>query len=134
MLLLFAGLCLAALLIWGFGAARGKAAHTAIITYQGEVIREIDLSAVTNTSTFRVGEPGAENVIQVSPEGISVIEADCPDQVCVEQGIRAHGPEPIVCLPHRLSIRFTDTVQNDAAVSETEINGSDGGLDAVVGR
>lgn len=128
-LLLFAGLCIAALAIWAYGAKQGTAAQTAIITYQGEVIEEIDLSAVTETRSFRVGPEGAGNTIQVSPEGVGVIQADCPDQICVEQGIRSHGPEPIVCLPHRLTIRFTNGTGENAAGE----NNADG-LDAVTGR
>ena len=70
--------------------------------------REITVSRITETETITTGEPGAQNTIQVSGEGIAVIAADCPDQVCVRQGVRAHGSAPIVCLPNRLSIRFSD--------------------------
>lgn len=93
----------------------------------GEVIRTVDLSAVKKTESFTVGEPGNQNTIQISPDGIGIISADCHDQICVHQGIRSHGPEPIVCLPHRLSIRFTapnpDGSDSDEAV-----------LDAVAGQ
>lgn len=79
----------------------------ATITLDGEVIAEYDLSQVRETEMFTVGAPGTENTIRVSPEGIAVISADCPDQVCVHQGVRSHGPQPIVCLPHKLSITFS---------------------------
>lgn len=91
--------------------ARGET--VASISIDGEVIATYDLSRITTTETFTVGEPGAQNTIRVSPEGIAVIEADCPDQVCVQQGVRSHGPTPIVCLPHHLSIRFSDGSDND---------------------
>ena len=81
----------------------------------------VDLSTVKKTETFTLGEPGEQNTIQISPKGIGVIEADCRDQICVKQGIHSHGPEPIVCLPHKLSIRFISS-------------NTDNSLDAVTGR
>ena len=94
---------------------RGTDETIATITLDGEVIAEYDLSQVRETEMFTVGAPGAENTIRVSSEGIAVISADCPDQVCVHQGVRSHGPRPIVCLPHKLSITFSaDTNGVDA--------------------
>ena len=86
---------------------RGADETIATITLDGEVIAEYDLSQVRETEMFTVGAPGAENTIRVSPEGIAVISADCPDQVCVHQGVRSHGPQPIVCLPNKLRITFS---------------------------
>lgn len=80
----------------------------ATVTLDGEVIATYNLSRITTTETFTVGEKGAQNTIRVSPAGIAVIRADCPDQVCVHQGVHSHGPTPIVCLPHKLSITFSD--------------------------
>lgn len=93
----------------------------------GEVIRTVDLSAVKKTESFTVGEPGNQNTIQISPDGIGIISADCHDQICVHQGIRSHGPEPIVCLPHRLSIRFT-------APNPDGSDSDEAALDAVAGQ
>ncbi|MBE5054908.1 NusG domain II-containing protein [Pseudoflavonifractor sp. DSM 107456] len=101
-------LLLAAALFW-FLRQRGTEQHVAIISQNGQILRTVDLDTITETETFVVGEPGAQNTIQISPEGIGVISADCPDQVCVHQGLRQHGPEPIVCLPNGLSIRFSAT-------------------------
>lgn len=110
------------LAIWFSGRQNGASQNIATVTLNGKTLYTIDLSTVTETETFVVGEEGAQNTIQVSPEGIGVIAADCPDQVCVRQGIRAHGPEPIVCLPHRMSISFSSNGTGDDA------------LDAVTGQ
>ena len=74
------------------------------ITLDGEVLREIDLSAVTLESQFTLETPYGINVIAVRPGGICILNADCPDQVCVHQGWLTGGRVPIVCLPHRLVI------------------------------
>ena len=96
---------------------RGADETIATITLDGEVIAEYDLSQVRETEMFTVGAPGAENTIRVSPEGIAVISADCPDQVCVHQGVRSHGPQPIVCLPHKLSLTFSTDANGVDAVA-----------------
>lgn len=96
---------------------RGADETIATITLDGEVIAEYDLSQVCETETFTVGAPGAENTIRVSSEGIAVISADCPDQVCVHRGVRSHGPQPIVCLPHKLSITFSTDANGVDAVA-----------------
>ncbi len=112
--------------LWMYLRKKESNSFTAVITYQGKEIRTVDLSTVKDTETFTLGEPGEQNTIQISPEGIGVIEADCRDQICVNQGIRAHGPEPIVCLPHKLSIRF---ISSSGACAD-----ADTALDAVTGR
>ncbi len=115
-------LCLALLGLWLFFRQKAASQTTAAIFYQGKEIRRVDLSTVTETEEFTVGSEDAWNIIQISPEGICIRSANCPDQICVHQGVRAHGPEPIVCLPHKLSIRFLESGQGDAS------------LDAVTGR
>lgn len=125
--LLLSLLCIILLAVWFVIHKKGSSQCIAEIVYQGEVVRTVNLSAVKKTETFTLGEPGAQNTIRISPEGIGVIQADCKDQVCVRQGIRSHGPEPIVCLPHKLSIRFSDSEGADGT-------GGNQALDAVTGR
>ncbi len=81
----------------------------------GTLIRTIDLSKVTETYEFTVSYGDEYNTIQVSSEGIRVIDSSCPDKICVHHGFLGSGM-PIVCLPNRLVIRWlteTDT-QYDA--------------------
>ena len=72
----------------------------------GELIREIDLSAVTEGYTFSVETPYGVNEIQVEPGDIRVTASDCPDGVCIHSGWLAKSGLPIVCLPHRLVIQL----------------------------
>ena len=77
------------------------------ITLDGELVEEIDLSAVTEPYTFTLEGPGGfTNTIEVEPGRIRVLEAGCPDQVCVNQGYISDGTVPIVCLPNRLVIEI----------------------------
>ena len=76
------------------------------ITVDGQVVERIDLDRVTEGYTFMVEDEWGSNTIQVEPGRIRVLEADCPDQVCVDQGWIADGTVPIVCLPHKLVIEI----------------------------
>lgn len=120
-------LCLlGALLALSLGGAwllRGLTAPgtVAVITLDGAEVERVDLSAVTREYTLSfTGERGLTNVLQVVPGNIRVLEADCPDQVCVHQGWIGTGAAPIVCLPNQLVIKLE--------------NAPRGGLDGVVGK
>lgn len=85
----------------------GRPEHTtARIEQDGVCIRTIDLSRVDESYSFTVEWEGGFNVVQVERGRIRVLEADCPDQVCVRQGWLSSGAVPIACLPHHLSIRL----------------------------
>ena len=84
------------------------------IVQDGTVIREIDLKTVTEAYTFDVSSERGTNTILVEPGRIRMLEADCRDRYCVNQGWLSDGAVPIVCLPHRLAIRQKDTGSADA--------------------
>lgn len=44
--------------------------------------------------------------LAVSPEGIQVIETDCPAQICRSMGAIRFPGYQIICLPHRLLIEI----------------------------
>lgn len=80
------------------------------IYQNGELIQSISLSQVSETYSFTVsGEGGAYNRVEVSPAGVRILEASCPDKLCVHQGALPGSLLPITCLPNRLVIRLTDT-------------------------
>ena len=85
------------------------------LVQDGVLIREIDLSRVTEEYSFTVVSPdGGSNTVTVRPGAICVSDADCPDRVCVSQGWLTDQSVPIVCLPHRLSISLAAAAETDA--------------------
>jgi hypothetical protein len=84
------------------------------VTVDGELLREIDLSAVAREDSFTIETSRGVNVVSVRPGAICVSCADCPDQVCVRQGWLAGGRVPIVCLPHRLVISLAEGGDEEA--------------------
>ena len=98
---------------WMFMNTDGK---TAVITLDGEVIDEVDLSKVEDFYTIDV-KGKHHNTIEAEQGRIRVSCADCPDQVCVETGWIEDGSKPIVCLPNRLVIEIKgDSAEVDITV------------------
>lgn len=81
--------------------------YIAHIYQDGILIQSINLANITSEYTLTFNAPnGGENRVLVQKDGISVIYADCPDQVCVHQGIIRNSLLPITCLPHGLVIEL----------------------------
>ncbi len=81
--------------------------YTAYIYQEGTLIQTIDLSKVTGEYSLDfTSANGGKNQVVVQPNGISVIYANCPDQVCVHQGVVRNSLLPITCLPHGLVIEL----------------------------
>ena len=88
------------------------------ISRDGVLLEEIDLNQVEESYTLTFEDERGTNTVLVEPGRIRISKADCPDQVCVNQGFISDGTVPIVCLPHRLLV---------------EIVGAEGDLDGGAG-
>ena len=84
----------------------------ALILSDGETVARVALPAARTTD---VEVPGKDICIRIEGDRVWVLHSDCPDQICVRRGA-CSGGAPVVCLPHRLVIRFTGggTVDADA--------------------
>ena len=92
--------------------------YTADIYQSGELLTSIDLSAVSQPYTFTVtGENGCTNEIEVRPDEIGIISADCPDKLCVHQGFISDSRLPITCLPNRLVIQLRPTDESESSIT-----------------
>lgn len=110
---LLAGLILVILISCAFAlflrrnAAGEDGSYLACIYQDGRLLQTIPLSQVQETYVFTLeATDGGRNTIEVSPGGIAITQADCPDQICVLQGRITDSLLPITCLPHRLVIEL----------------------------
>jgi len=84
----------------------------ACIYEDGELVHKINLNNVTKSYTIVIGG----NTVLVEKGQISMLEADCPDKVCVKQGAISEGAIPIICLPNNVLIKLTDD-ENDTDIT-----------------
>ena len=88
-----------------------------LIRRDGEVLYSLDLSKKTNR-TFVIPYGGSSNTIEIRDGRIRVMEAECPDKVCVRTGWLSSSAIPIVCLPNHLEISFASGNDDIDAVAE----------------
>ena len=93
-----------------------QAGGTVTVQIDGELVMELPLNGDTQ---LVLGEDEHTNTLVIAGGTARVVEASCPDRICVGHGAIQYAGESIVCLPHKLVI----TVQGGQA----------GGLDALTG-
>ena len=90
----------------------GSPVTRAEISSEGKILKTVDLNI---DQEFTITVDSGTNTITVKDGAIAVTAADCPDQYCVARGFCNSGTQ-IVCLPHRLVIRFLDNETIDGMV------------------
>lgn len=103
LIVLIAVLCAGA-----FVATRVLAGGQSAATGAQAVIRDADggeqRMALAEDGELTVTSSAGTNVVQVKDGRVRVLEADCPNQDCVNQGWVDDASQQIVCLPHKLYV------------------------------
>ena len=107
-LLLMSLLMLAALYLRGIGGAQGRSAE---IFLDGQLLQSIVLTDVEQE--LRVDSAAGYNIVQIGPQGVRMLEADCRNQDCVHAGAQTRPGGIIACLPHRLLILIVGEKEDD---------------------
>lgn len=98
-------LCAACAAAWVLTAALGSGG-VAVVRVDGEELYRIDLATVREAYDLEIDTKYGHNTVHVAPGAISVTRSNCPDGICVAQGEISQSGVPIVCMPHRLSVRI----------------------------
>lgn len=81
-----------------------KEGKRVVITVDGEIYQE---ATIDEEKEIEVKTDHGVNVVQIHEGQVSMIEADCPDQVCVKHSKISKSGETIVCLPHKVVVEIT---------------------------
>ena len=95
----FACALIGTLLIYG-----AKPAGQIEIISHGELI--FKGSSVKHGASTYINASNGENIIRIDEKGVCVESANCPDKDCVNSGYLKNAYLPIVCLPHKLIVRY----------------------------
>ena len=90
-------------------------AKTAIIYYNNEVIKTIDLS-LQETKEYTVTGENGPVVIEVNNGKIRVKQENSPLHICSKQGYISKSTETIVCLPNKIVIQIKESDSPDTVV------------------
>ena len=99
--------------IAAFLLGRQVPADKALVFHNGVLVESLDISLLQGSYTFTVENGAGVNVIEAERGRVRVSESNCPDGLCIRQGWIGGGAIPIVCLPHRLVIRFEGANEPD---------------------
>ena len=110
--------------------SNSQGALVAYIYQDGELLHEIPLDLVTEPYTIEVwgntsdantlsapvieqsdngdihAQSSGYNQIEVRPGSIGMINANCPDKLCVHMGFQSSAMVPITCLPNKVVIQL----------------------------
>lgn len=83
---------------------------TVIVEVQGSPVFKLNL---LEERTVQIN--GAHGALQVQSQAgkVAVIEADCPNHVCVRTGWRSRAGDVIVCVPNKTVVRILKEERND---------------------
>ena len=102
-LILVTGLVIVAVCIYLYlhfvGAVKGAKVQ---ILVDGVVTQEYDL--YSNQTVAIETENGGQNILVIDNGECYLDDANCPDKLCVSQGIISKSGQSIICLPHKVVI------------------------------
>lgn len=62
---------------------------------------------INDKEEIKIKSKEGYNIVKIHDKGVEIIEASCPDKVCIHQGFITKSSESIVCLPNKVHIKIT---------------------------
>lgn len=100
-------LSLVAYVMIKISAGYASAEKQAVVEVSGKIVRQFDVAEDTAMRMTIWGKT-RPTTIEVQKGRMRVLEAFCPDQLCVKQGWISGPGQSIVCVPNELVIYFQD--------------------------
>lgn len=74
---------------------------------EGKLYKKLPLNKNSEEISFTINNELGENVIEIDKGQVKIIDADCPDQICVKAHAIGKSGESIICLPNKLVVKIT---------------------------
>lgn len=84
------------------------------ITVAGKVLRTIDLDSAGANEKIQISGRLGPATVEVADGKIRMLEANCPEQICVKQSWIQSPGSTIVCLPGEIIIHIDGSAPVDA--------------------
>ena len=62
---------------------------------------------INDKEEIKIKSKEGYNIVKIHDKGVEIIEASCPDKICIHQGFITKSSESIVCLPNKVHIKIT---------------------------
>lgn len=93
-------------IIFGFVMGYNHDRIYAEITIEGDFYKSIPLSEHSGEEVIKIKKDNHFNKIMIRDSKVLMIDADCPDSLCVNQGKISEVGQSIVCLPNKVMIEI----------------------------
>ena len=102
-LYLIVGCLLAALICCGLWLGLRRDGAAVVVEQDG---KETARYALDENRTVRIKGQGGYNLLVIEGGEAWLLEADCPNLLCVKTGRIRYAGQSIVCLPHKVAVRI----------------------------
>lgn len=75
------------------------------ISVKGKLYKKITFNSSTE-ETIDIKTNLGENIVRISKGKVKILDADCPDKVCVKDGYIYKPGQLLVCLPHKVVVEI----------------------------
>lgn len=86
------------------------------ITVNGKVFKEIPLTNHKGEDKIPIKTDKGINIISIKDNEVSIIEADCPDKICIKPGYISKVGDSLVCLPHRVMVEIKGQTSDNGVI------------------
>lgn len=87
-----------------------KEGDKVVISVGGKVLKEFSLN---KDITYEIKGINGTNILQIKDGKASIIEASCPDKLCVHQRSIEFNGESLICLPNQVVVTVQGSKTND---------------------
>jgi hypothetical protein len=67
---------------------------------------------INHEETIKIKTKLGENLIQIKDGKVHVLDADCPDKVCIKDGYISEPGQILVCLPNKVVVEVKGKITN----------------------
>lgn len=85
-----------------------------VIEVDGEIYKELPLNEDTKVEIKGVNN--STNLLVIKDGHADIIDASCPDKICVHQTEIQYDGESLICLPNKVIVRIESSKQSDADI------------------
>jgi len=76
------------------------------IYVKGQLYKKVSINDNKVKEEIDIKTDLGENIVQIENGGVRIVDADCPDKVCVKDGFKDKVGNVLVCLPHKVVIQI----------------------------
>ena len=109
---IIAGLLLLAAVLFFLYFSKGEEGSGVIVRVDG-----VEIARYSLDDSGRYELNGGTNILVIENGAACMLEADCPDHICVSQGKVRYTGQCITCLPNKLTVTVYGTDQGVELVS-----------------